>query len=918
MASQAEVDLVVDTSDTLPELERQLNQIVRIAEDGAPAVDIEAGLELQRTIAALEGQLNEVINSVEGGADNIEVQAEVERSLSLNRINASLNQIIRDVQNGVRDDPIEVQAELDEIASALRLELQVRDVVREVEDSAPEIDIEVDIDRDGRGRAALGRLASGFGGLSRVLGTVAGSMGAVSLATGPVVSLLASTATSLAAIAPASALAVSGLTTLALVGTTTTLAFQGFGDAITAAFDPDAKPEELAEAMERLSPAARAFVVELQSMKDEFKELQQDVQENFFQDLDRALDRLGKTVLPVVGTALRETAGELNAMALGAAEAASRLAEDGTLGKALSSSVKGLENLNKVPGQFVTGLGQIAAAAGPAFERVTAVAADAAANISKRLTAAFESGGLEAAIDDAIDVIAQLGRIAGNVFEGLGNIISTVSVEGNGLFTALEKVTQAFADVTDTTGFQQALKALSQTANVLLDTLLPLISQALQVLGPVFQALAAPVQLLVRALGAGLTKILTALEPVLVSLGNAFGQLVLAVTPLINLAATLIAAILPVLTPLFNALGQALNAITPFIEQLANVLIATLVPVFTKLATEVLPQILPPFIELQTKIFPLLTDILVKLSPSLITLATAFADLLVAVTPVIVELINLALALADELGPTIQPIIDLMTSLTSGALTGLASLITGLIIPTLQILVDLLRGDFRAAWEGAKDLIRNVADEIQEVIRGAAEGIVRNLTSLAQSVGEKALEIARNLVDRLRQGGEDVVADFRSLPDRILRSLGDTGQALVSAGADLVRGFINGIESQIGHLREVAQSVADSVAGSVKDFLGIQSPSKLMMEVGNDTMDGFMMGISDRIPELRRELQGVAALAPSFALPGGQTLKLPQLGPQQPSVQVFIGNEELNTHVDTRISQSNQARDRLVIRGVRP
>ena len=36
-----------------------------------------------------------------------------------------------------------------------------------------------------------------------------------------------------------------------------------------------------------------------------------------------------------------------------------------------------------------------------------------------------------------------------------------------------------------------------------------------------------------------------------------------------------------------------------------------------------------------------------------------------------------------------------------------------------------------------------------------------------------------------------------------------------------------------------------------------------------------------------------------------------------PTVQVFIGNEQLSGHVDARIARNNQARDLLITRGVR-
>ena len=158
---------------------------------------------------------------------------------------------------------------------------------------------------------------------------------------------------------------------------------------------------------------------------------------------------------------------------------------------------------------------------------------------------------------------------------------------------------------------------------------------------------------------------------------------------------------------------------------------------------------------------------------------------------------------------------------------------------------------------------------------------------------------------------------FRRFLDMAKKSKGNTAQTLVRAGSDLVQGFINGIQSKIGRLAEIAQELADTVAGGVKDFLGIRSPSKLMREVGNDTMDGFNLGLADRVPDLRSELQGIAGMVPSFALPNGQTLALPTPGSSSPTVQVFIGNERLDSHFDARIAQSNQSRDRLVTQGVR-
>lgn len=879
MASEAEVDLIIDTTGTLPELERDLQRIINTAEDGAPSIEVETHIDSRFSDEFLEE--------------------------------------VRAAERIARSNPLEVEAEINLDADMAELNAELSAVVEQLEESAPEVDIQVDVDRDGQGSRGAQNLTRAFGALSGILPQVSGRMLAFGSAGVAAVPAAAALSAAIESVLPASALAVSGLTTLVLAGGTVAVAFQGVGDAITAAFDPETSPEDLAKAMEGLAPTARAFVEELRGMKGQFSDLREEVQQNFFVGFDNALRNLGQTVLPQVRSALANTAVQLNLMALSAADAAVVLAQDGTLGKALEGSRKGLENLNKVPGQFVTALGQIGAAAAPAFDRVTQAAAGAATQISERLTAAFESGALESAIDGAVDSIAQIGRVVENVFEGLGNIFETLNAQGEGLFSVLEKITAAFAEVTASQGFQQALKALAQTFGVLVDTVLPLITTALQALGPVFQSLAAPIQILVRALGEGLTRVVTALSPVLVAVGNAFGQLVILATPFIDLAADLLVALLPGLIPLFEALGQAFNALVPFAEALVGALSEALVPLFTKLAAEVLPQLLPPLIELSTKLIPLLTEVILALAPTLVTIATTFGELLIAITPVIVELLNLAIALADELLPIIQPIIDVVLKLINIAFKVLAAQITGLIIPTIRILVDLLQGDFSAAWQGIQDLIRNVAAKIGEILSAMGDRIVRILGDLGNQARAKVSEMTEAVVQKFIELGNRARDIMSRLPGIILSAVGDLGNLLRGAGADLIQGLINGISGKLGELRAMASRVADTVSGSVKDLLGISSPSRVMMEVGGDTMDGLLKGIEDKVPDLRETLQGVASLAPSFALPNGQTLQLPQFNQAAPNVQVFIGNEQLSGHVDARIARHSQARDLLITRGVR-
>lgn len=913
MASEAEVDLVISTADTLPQLERDLEAIIARAENGADSIDLEAALALGASLANVAEDLGRVIEDAENGASEIELEAALDAGRSLQQIQGQLERVIGQAERG---EAIEIPAEL-EPGALTDVARDVRALVNEVEAITPPIEVEVDVDRDGRGSGALGALGRAAASALPAIGRIGGSLLTLGPAAAGALGAVAGLAAAVGEVAPAAALAVPALISLQLVTGTLKLAMQGVGDAITAAFDPDTKPEELEKALKKLSPNAREFVVELRGMRGVLKELQQDVQDDFFKGFTQALTGLKENVLPQVSTALRSTSVVLNQMALGAAAAATELGANGTLQTALLGATEGLANLKGIPGQVVTALGQLGAAAAPAFGRLTEGAANAATKISEKLAAAFESGALEGAINSAVEALKQLGRSVGNVFEGLGNILSTFSASGEGVFSTLEKITQAFADVTATKGFQDALKALSSVVSALVTAVLPLLSRALQLLGPIFQELGPPIELLIGTLGEALGPIIEALGPVLVALAGAFGGLVSAVRPLLTLAGQLITAILPLLTPLFVALEDVFRTLTPFIQQISDLLAAQMVPVFNRLATEVLPQLLPAFAELALKLLPVLMDVITQLSPVLIQLALAFADAAVAMVPLILAFVELTSKMFDDLMPVIQPLIDLLIKFIEIALKVLAFILTDLVVPAIQILVDLLKGDFSAAWKGIQGIVQSVTDKIYSLIRSMKDRLVEEFNKMFVAARDKVNEIANQVRDGFQRALDSAREKVSQIPDIVQSELSNAGSLLYSAGTQIIQGLIDGLSDRLGRLRDIASQIADTVKSGVAGFLGIKSPSRVMMEIGKDTIKGFEIGISQAIPSLRKELQGVASLAPSFALPNGDSLRLPSFSPGAPTVQVFLGNELINNHVDTRIAESNRARDRIGLQGVR-
>jgi hypothetical protein len=104
-----------------------------------------------------------------------------------------------------------------------------------------------------------------------------------------------------------------------------------------------------------------------------------------------------------------------------------------------------------------------------------------------------------------------------------------------------------------------------------------------------------------------------------------------------------------------------------------------------------------------------------------------------------------------------------------------------------------------------------------------------------------------------------------SMPGRILGWLGNLGSLLWNAGAALMRGLINGIESMFGALGHVASSIGSFIA-NLKGPL--PKDLTLLVPHGQAIMTGLMTGMNSKLPALHSTLTGVSNTIQGGVRPG--------------------------------------------------
>lgn len=225
------------------------------------------------------------------------------------------------------------------------------------------------------------------------------------------------------------------------------------------------------------------------------------------------------------------------------------------------------------------------------------------------------------------------------------------------------------------------------------------------------------------------------------------------------------------------------------------------------------------------------------------------------------------------------------------------------IIPQLQTFIDfiinvvnlvknLVNGDWTAAWEDLKRIATNLVEltirtviiffegfmktSIQifwKIVAGIGEALLELGASIREKIDEIVYEAIEFWGDLLKQTLEifqniwdGIVEKVTGIKDAIVNGVSEAVQFLADLpgkaltwGRDMIENFINGIKEKVGALTEEIAATADEIAA----YLGFSEPEKGSLsrfhEFAPDMMDLFAKGIRDNIPEVRKAAEDMAA-----------------------------------------------------------
>ena len=226
-------------------------------------------------------------------------------------------------------------------------------------------------------------------------------------------------------------------------------------------------------------------------------------------------------------------------------------------------------------------------------------------------------------------------------------------------------------------------------------------------------------------------------------------------------------------------------------------------------------------------------------------------------------LTNFTAGLRESAGQLVDQGLSLIVSLAEGIAQGLPSLI-----------------------EQAPRIVTNLAGVINDnapkilaagvqIIAALAKGLIQAIPTLIANIPEilnaivnvflafNWLNIGKQLVTAIGNGikgaGSFISSSAKTIVDTLYNGVKQLPQTMLNLGRQMIQGLINGIRGMIAGVKDNIAEVAYGAVSTLKNILGIHSPSTVFKEIGVNLMQGLAIGMKDGSGEVMETVDDLAA-----------------------------------------------------------
>ena len=314
---------------------------------------------------------------------------------------------------------------------------------------------------------------------------------------------------------------------------------------------------------------------------------------------------------------------------------------------------------------------------------------------------------------------------------------------------------------------------------------------------------------------------------------------------------TLAAAFLPGFQAVFDQAGGYLETFSALVSgsggdigQIASGLGGLIGTIIADIAAQA-PQMLTAGLGILQSIMDAVIVNLPVMIPAAIGIITSLLDFIIANLPTLITAaVEIVVALATGIAQALPTLIP--------AITAIIPQIVLILIENLPLIITAALALIIALAHGIVAAIPILIPEIPKIIQAIFTALIASLPLIATAAAQLIVTLAQGVIQNIPLALSAII-ELIGVLFRYLYS--DAPKMLLSVGKNLVTGLWQGIKNNMAWLKDNFVNGIMNVVQSVKNALGIHSPSDVMADsVGEQMPAGIAEGWTRRMPQLRQQL----------------------------------------------------------------
>ena len=256
-----------------------------------------------------------------------------------------------------------------------------------------------------------------------------------------------------------------------------------------------------------------------------------------------------------------------------------------------------------------------------------------------------------------------------------------------------------------------------------------------------------------------------------------------------------------------------------------------------------LPNFVNTAIEIVKSINKGISNNLPTIAKSAIEMITVLAKGILGMLPEIIKLgldliVSLANGIAESIPELIPTIVDVVMQIVET------------LIDNVDMLVDSAIAIITALANGLISALPRLIEKAPEIIAKLVTAIVTNAPKLVSAALTLIVTLAKGLITSIPQ----LIMAIPQIVTSIVNGFMSLKSRITDIGKNIVNGIWQGIQGMVSWFTNKVKGFFSGIVNSVKNALGIHSPSKVFASIGKYMAEGLGEGWDDKFSDVRDEI----------------------------------------------------------------